>query len=157
MTLTDLYEEYELELRRYAGRLARDPDRAEDLVQEALIRAMGHLDLLGLLEPYQRRAWLYRTLKNLFLDEESARQREEALLEQMAQDVPLAGYRPQEIIWPDPFDLVPEKYRDLVRKRYVLGMTSQEIADELGIPAATVRSRLHLALKHLRRQEYKLR
>jgi DNA-directed RNA polymerase specialized sigma24 family protein len=36
-------------------------------------------------------------------------------------------------------------------------MTSQEIADELGIPAATVRSRLHLALKKLRLQGYKLR
>jgi RNA polymerase sigma-70 factor (ECF subfamily) len=157
MTLTDLYEEYELELRRYARRLARDPHRADDLVQEAFIRAMGHLDLLDLLEPYQRRAWLYRTLKNLFLDGESARQREEALIEQVAQDAPLAGYRPQEVIWPNPFDLVPEKYRDLVRKRYVLGMTSQEIADELGIPAATVRSRLHLALKKLRLQAYKLR
>jgi len=77
--------------------------------------------------------------------------------EQMAQDAPLAGYRPQEVIWPNPFDLVPEKYRDLVRKRYVLGMTSQEIASELGIPAATVRSRLHLALKKLRLQAYKLR
>jgi RNA polymerase sigma-70 factor (ECF subfamily) len=157
MTLTDLYEEYELELRRYARRLARDPHRADDLVQEAFIRAMGHLDLLDLLEPYQRRAWLYRTLKNLFLDGESARQREEALIEQVAQDAPLAGYRPQEVIWPNPFDLVPEKYRDLVRKRYVLGMTSQEIANELGIPAATVRSRLHLALKKLRLQAYKLR
>jgi RNA polymerase sigma-70 factor (ECF subfamily) len=157
MTLTDLYEEYELELRRYARRLARDPHRVDDLVQETYIRAMGHLDLLDLLEPYQRRAWLYRTLKNLFLDGESARQREEALIEQVAQDVPFASYRPQEVIWPNPFDLVPEKYRDLVRKRYILGMTSQEIASELGIPAATVRSRLHLALKKLRLQAYKLR
>jgi RNA polymerase sigma-70 factor (ECF subfamily) len=157
MTLTDLYEEYELELRRSARRWTRDAHRIDDLVQECFIRAMGHLDLLGLLEPYQRRAWLYRTLKNLFLDDESARQREEALIEQMAQDVPLAGYRPREVIWPNPFDLVPAKYRDLVRKRYVLGMTSQEIADELGIPAATVRSRLHLALKKLRLQGYKLR
>ena len=157
MTLTDLYEEYELELHRYARRWTRDPHQIDDLVQETFIRAMGHLDLLGLLEPYQRRAWLYRTLKNLFLDDVSARQRQEALIEQMAQDAPLAGYLPQEVIWPNPFDLVPEKYRDLVRKRYILGMTSQEIAEELGIPAATVRSRLHLAIKKLRLQAYKLR
>ena len=157
MTLTELYEEYERELRRYARRFTRDAQRIEDLVQECFIRAMGHLELLGLLEPYQRRAWLYRTLKNLFLDEESARRREEALVEQMAQEAPLAGYRPREVLWPNPFDLVPEKYRDLVRKRYVLGMTSQEIAEELGIPAATVRSRLHLALKKLRLQAHKLR
>lgn len=157
MTLTDLYEEYELELHRYARRWTQDPHRIDDLVQETFIRAMGHLDLLGLLEPYQRRAWLYRTLKNLFLDDVSARQRQEALIEQMAQDAPLAGYLPQEVIWPNPFDLVPEKYRDLVRKRYILGMTSQEIAEELGIPAATVRSRLHLAIKKLRLQAYKLR
>jgi RNA polymerase sigma-70 factor (ECF subfamily) len=157
MTLTDLYEEYEIELHRYARRWTRDPHRIDDLVQETFIRAMGHLDLLDLLEPYQRRAWLYRTLKNLFLDDVSARQRQEALIEQMAQDAPLAGYLPQEVISPNPFDLVPEKYRDLVRKRYILGMTSQEIAEELGIPAATVRSRLHLAIKKLRLQAYKLR
>ena len=157
MTLTELYEEYELELRRYARRWTRDAYRIDDLVQECFIRAMGHLELLGLLEPYQRRAWLHRTLKNLFLDQESARQREEALIEQMAQEAPLAGYLSQEVIWPNPFDLVPGKYRDLVRKRYILGMTSQEIASELGVPAATVRSRLHLALKKLRLQAYKLR
>ena len=157
MTLTDLYEEYEVQLRRYARRLTRDPHRVDDLVQETFIRAMGHLDLLDLLEPYQRRAWLYRTLKNLFLDGESASQRQEALIEQMAQDVPIAGYLPQEVISPNPFDLVPAKYRELVEKRYILGMTSQEIGEELGIPAATVRSRLHLALKKLRLQAYKLR
>ena len=157
MTLTDLYEEYEVQLRRYARRLTRDPHRVDDLVQETFIRAMGHLELLDLLEPHQRRAWLYRTLRNLFLDDESARQRQEALIEQMAQDVPVAGYLPQEVISPNPFDLVPEKYRDLVRKRYILGMTSQEIGEELGVPAATVRSRLHLALKKLRLQAHRLR
>jgi len=38
----------------------------------------------------------------------------------------------------------------------VLDMNSTEIAEQLGIPAATVRSRLHLAMKQMRRQRYKL-
>ena len=40
--------------------------------------------------------------------------------------------------------------------RYVLDMNSTEIGDELGLPAATVRSRLHLAMKHMRRQKHQL-
>ncbi len=50
----------------------------------------------------------------------------------------------------NPFDLIPEQYRDLFEKRYRLGMNSQEIAEALGIPAPTVRSRLHLGMKKLR-------
>jgi RNA polymerase sigma-70 factor (ECF subfamily) len=157
VTLTMLYREYETKLCRYASQLTHDADRAEDLVQETFIRAMGHLDLLGLLESYQQRAWLYRTLKNLFFDEQAARQRQHNLVEQLAWDIPAAGYVPQELLSPSPFDLIPERYRELFEKRYVLGMTSQEIGDELGIPAATVRSRLHLALKKLRLQAHKLR
>jgi RNA polymerase sigma-70 factor (ECF subfamily) len=157
MTLTDLYEEYETKLHRYARRLTRDSDRADDLVQETFIRAMGHLELLGLLKSYQRRAWLHRTLKNLFIDEQRSRQRQQDLIEQLAQETPLAGHLPPEVLSPNPFDLVPERYRELVEKRYVLGMTSREIAEELGVPAATVRSRLHLALKNLRLQKSRLR
>ena len=157
MTLTDLYEQYENELERYATRLTRDPHWADDLVQEAFIRAMGHLDLLALLKPYQRRAWFYRTLKNLFLDQTRSHQRQEALVEALAWDVPAAGYLPQEVVSPSPFDLVPERHRELVEKRFIYGMTSQEIAEELGIPAVTVRSRLHLAIKALRARQQELR
>ena len=57
----------------------------------------------------------------------------------------------------NPFDLVPEQYREIVEKRYVLGMTSREIGQELGLPAATIRSRLHLAMKALRRKKSRLR
>ena len=50
----------------------------------------------------------------------------------------------------DLLDGVPDGDRDLLDRRYVLGMNSREIGDDLGVPAATVRSRLHLAIKRLR-------
>jgi RNA polymerase sigma-70 factor (ECF subfamily) len=153
MTLADLYEEYEAILWRYAQSLGHDADRADDLVQETFIRAIGHLELLTLLKPYQRRAWLYRTLKNLFLDEQIARRRQATLVERLGQETSMAESPSPEFISANPMKFVPERYRELVEKRYILGMTSQEIAEELGIPAATVRSRLHLALKEARSHE----
>jgi RNA polymerase sigma-70 factor (ECF subfamily) len=157
MTLAELYEEYEAQLHRYAMQLTRrDAHWADDLVQDAFMRAMGHLELLELLQPYQRRAWLRRTLKNLFLDEHRASQRRQALVEQLAADAPGVSHISPRVAATNPFDLVPERYRELVQKRYVLGMTSQEIAQELGVPAATVRSRLHLAIKEMRLQKSEL-
>lgn len=150
MTLADLYEEYEGALMGYALRLSRDPHRADDLVQETFIRAMGHLELLGLLNKARRRSWLYRTLKNLFLDDVRTRDRETILVEKLARNA--AGDEQLSKVVPadDPFDLVPDRYRELFEKKFILGLTSREIAEELGIPAATVRSRIYLAMKEIR-------
>ncbi len=156
MTLTDLYQDYEGKLKNYARRLTGDSQQAEDLVQDTFIRAMGHLELLKILKPHQQQAWLYRTLKNLFFDEQNARRRQAAFIEGLTQEISAATYLIEEVISPNPFELVPDRYRDLFRKRYVLGMTSQEIAKELGLPPATVRSRLHLALKEVRAKKAKL-
>lgn len=156
MTFTDLYKEYERKLRRYAIRMVHDVHKADDLVQETFLRSMGHIMLLGQLNDYQRQAWLYRTLKNLVLDEQYARQREQILVDQLAQqakmiqDVQVDSNPMLDVLTKDIFDQVPKNYRELLYKHYVLGLNSQEIARELGIPAATVRSRLHLALKKLR-------
>ncbi len=156
MTLTGLYEQFEKKLHRYATRLVKDSHKAEDLVQETFIRAMGHLELLKQLNRHQRQAWLCRVLKNLFLDEQRARQREEFLMEQLSQQaqlmeqVRLNSHPMLQVLQKDLLDQIPERYRELLYKHYVLGMTSKEIAEELRIPAATVRSRLHLALKKLR-------
>ena len=150
LTIRDLYDEYEARLHRYALSLARDHDRADDLVQETMIRAMGNLVLLGQLNRYQRQAWMYRVLKNLFIDQERARQRREVLVERLARQTdpdsaPVAAMLARELM-----EQVPERYRDLLHKRYILGQTSVEIGRDLGIPAATVRSRLYLARKWLR-------
>jgi RNA polymerase sigma-70 factor (ECF subfamily) len=150
LAIGDLYDEYEARLHRYASNLARDPDRADDLVQETLIRAMGNLVLLSQLNRHQRQAWLYRVLKNLFIDQERSRQRQAVLVEQLAwqaelDSAPVAALLAQEV-----FELVPERYREVLYDRYILGYTSEEIGRKQGVPAATIRSRLYLARKWLR-------
>jgi len=150
VTLTELYETYENKLRRYAAGLTRDPHWAEDLVQDTFVRAMGHLDLLGTLKPYQQRAWLYRTLKNLYLDGLSARQREQELVDQLAREARSSPSLEDLVLSSDPLALIPERFREVVVQRYMLGMNSREIGEALGIPAATVRSRLYLAIQEAR-------
>ncbi len=157
MIIAELYTDHTAELQRYALRLARDPAWAADLVQDTFIRAMGHAELLGQLERQQRRAWLYRTLKNRFFDEQLRRQRHEKLLEQIGRENLCQQRRMEDLVVPNPFELVPPQYREIVEKHYRWGQSSEEIAAELGIPAATVRSRLHLAMKKLRFQQAKFK
>jgi RNA polymerase sigma-70 factor (ECF subfamily) len=150
LTIAELYEEYDSQLRRYATSLTRDSHRAGDLVQETFIQALTYLELLKQLNRYQRRAWLYRVLKNRFIDQQRAHQREQALLERLADLIEVEDSLFVDARLYGLFDRVPERYRDLLKQRYVLGMTSEEIGHEMGVPAATVRSRLRLAIKWLR-------
>jgi RNA polymerase sigma-70 factor (ECF subfamily) len=156
MTLDELYDEHESILYGYALRLTRDPDRADDLVQDTLVRAMGHLSLLAMLARPQQQAWLYRTLKHLFLDEEQRRRRLADLLQEIARESGFQRNAAGREVMIDPFEQVPERFRDVVEMHYRWGMTSHEIATQLEIPAATVRSRLHLALKEMRRKRHHL-
>ena len=73
MTIEELYDELGPRLRRYATSLSRDGAMADDLLQETFIRATVHRALLRELNPHRRQAWLYRVLKNVFIDEQRAR------------------------------------------------------------------------------------
>ena len=149
--IADLYTTEREALLRYAESLTRDRSRAEDLVQEAFVRAMSHLDRLRELTRGQQRGWLYRVVKNRFIDgvrrAERWRPVASALRRAAAQtaDPVLADVRLWELL-----DRVPETYREVLHDRFVLGMTGAEIGEKLGIPAATVRSRLRLAAAWMR-------
>lgn len=155
-TLEELYREYAEGLQAYASRLTRDSQAAEDLVQEAFIRTLGHLQLLEQLNVHQRRAWLCQTVKRLFLDRWASRAREAAAIAQLSLET--EGYVPP--VEPDLLATllarVPESCRQVLEMRYSLGMNSTEIGEELGLPPATVRSRLHLAIARLRAAQDKL-
>ncbi len=150
LDIARLFDEYESRLHRYAHRLTRDDAAASDLVQETFVRAMSNMNQLQSMNPHQRQAWMYKVLKNRFLDQYRSRQREQALMQRLAD------------LTEEPYDLatnltvqgamerVPEIYREVLHMRYALDMSSEQIGMKLGIPSATVRSRLHLAMKWLR-------
>ena len=147
ITITELYEEYAAGLRRFASSLGHDADQADDLVSETILQAMSHLHVLETLAPYQRKAWLFRVLKNRFIDQYRASQRQAALVNQMAWIERLSAPTP---FSQDVLAQVPLRYRELLHMSYILGMTSEEIGLKLGVPAATVRSRLRMAIQWLR-------
>ena len=147
LTIADLFAEFESGLSRYAGGLARDTDKANDLVSETFLQAMTHLPLLQQLNTYQRKSWLYRVLKNRFIDQRRAERRAQILVEQLAWMNALAA---PAALGQDVLTQAPAQYRQVLHLHYVLEMTSEEIGLKLGIPPATVRSRLRLAIKWLR-------
>ena len=63
----DLFEEHFQAVYNYAVTLAYDQDWAEDLTQDAFIRAHASLKRLG--PPYNFRAWVFRIVHNRFIDE----------------------------------------------------------------------------------------
>ena len=147
ITITEIYEGLAAELRRFALSLTREDSAADALVSETMLKAMANLPLLGELAQYQRRAWLYRVLKNLFFDGLRTQRRQAALLERLGRmDAEPALYA----LPPELLEQVPERFRELLNLRFCLGMSSEEIGEKLGIPAATARSRLHLAIQWLR-------
>ncbi len=152
LELGDLYEEFEQAMLRFATSISGSRDSAEDLVHEAFLRAMAHLPLLGRLKRHQRRSWLFTTLKRIHLDEVAARQRREALSERLGRWNDVTAEDSYQLDDLAVLDLVPPQHRALVIQRYLAGMSSQEIGRQLGVPAATVRSRLHQATKRIRQR-----
>ena len=98
-------------LQRQALKLTREPDAAEDLVQETFIRCLNHLQLIAQLNRRQRRTWLGQTLQHIYLDRYRSRQREAPLAQKLVLEIepaPTPDYSKAEL---DPFDLIPAKDR----------------------------------------------
>ena len=156
LSFAELFDEHEGPLRRYAATLVRDQERTEDLVQETFVRAWRHLPLLRLLTQPQRRAWLRNVLRNLFIDQCRRAAREQLLLSQLvhrsAQPAASADDQLLPLQIEGLLNTLPEPLRELWCRRYRDGMSGVELARALGVPPATVRSRLHAARQHLRRQ-----
>ena len=149
MNLEELYEEFEAALRGYAFSLAHDSHTAADLTQETFLRATANALLLEQLGRNQRRRWLYSTLKNIFFDQYRRSRMYDTILAQMRVSIEseTAVLSVEDLSF---LDGVPERDRDILIERFVHGSTSAEIASDLGIPAATVRSRIRITLNRVR-------
>ncbi len=66
--IEELYKKYHQELIGWCRNMTGNLHTAEELVQEAFLRAMLHEGVLASLQDQQCRSWLYRTVKNLYVD-----------------------------------------------------------------------------------------
>ncbi len=148
---------------RFARSLTRDAAEADDLVQEAFVKALAAFDSYE--EGTNCKAWLFRIVRNTFINQVRARRRE-VVVEEVPEglgglsgwaDAPafrdpqaaalLAATRQQ---LEAALEGLPTDFRTAVELSDVEGLTYQEIADVMGTPIGTVMSRLYRGRRLMR-------
>lgn len=148
--LEELYQKHYRELYRYCLAACRNPGTAEDLVQEAFVRALTHADTFSLLGPQQQRAWLYKTVRNLLYDRYRRYKQLETLLAAAEEETAATddGYTAVEIALL--LSQLPDRERSLVQMRYLEGYNATELGKLFGEPPSTIRARLRRARQLLK-------
>jgi RNA polymerase sigma-70 factor (ECF subfamily) len=147
-------------LYRVARRLARDPQRAEDLVQETYVRAIRSWASFDL-QDHGIRPWLLRIMHNLHYSRADRDRKQPLAVEQEHLDAASATESPdlerldldrldQQLV--RALDQLPAEYQTVLMLWAIDGLSYKEIAEAVGIPIGTVMSRLHRARQRLSEQ-----
>jgi len=157
---------------RFALRLSRDPDTAQDLVQETFLRAYRSWDSYTV--GTRAKSWLFTICRNVFLRGEERLQRHEELVSARAEEDPRSISRetavfmaasdrdPEGAFWSRvvddevlrAVDALPPEFRDVVVLSDLESLSYEEIASIMEIPVGTVKSRLYRGRRLLQKSLY---
>lgn len=137
----------------YALRLTSgDRPRAEDLVQETLLRAWQHPESL---DPGRGsvRAWLFTTARNLAIDAWRRRSARGEIITDSPPEVPALDETERAVeqwLVAEALDRLSGPHREVLVDCFYQGRSVAEVSARLGIPPGTVKSRTYYALRALR-------
>lgn len=144
---------------RVAYLVVRDPSEAEDVTQDAFVKAYRSLDRFRAESPF--RPWLLRIVRNEALNRVRSTKRRESFALQLANDPVSGDAAPSpetEVMSQDErgrllslIEALPERYRSVIVHRYLLDLSEEETSEILGLPVGTVKSRSSRAVERLRR------
>jgi RNA polymerase sigma-70 factor (ECF subfamily) len=146
-------------LRPFAITLTRDAEEAKDLVQETMFRALANKDKYNV--GTNIKAWLYTIMRNIFINNYRRRSKQATIFDSTPNDYLLnlsQGAVTNEAIASINMKEVQQAIHelpDIFRNPFLLyfdGFKYQEIADMLGEPLGTIKSRIHFARKLLKNQ-----
>ena len=139
-------------LHAVAHRILRDTDLAEDATQQALLAIWR--DLPQLRDPARFDAWSYRLLVRACYAEAGRTRRWAPNVRVLPADEPDEEDSLSSVVDRDQlergFRRLSIDHRAVVVLHHYLDLPLPEVADVLGVPAGTVRSRLHHAMRGLR-------
>jgi RNA polymerase sigma-70 factor (ECF subfamily) len=149
-----LYEHYGDTLYGVAYKVVRDEELAQDILQESFIKIWNKAHTY---DPGKAKlfTWLFRITRNTSIDKlRSLSNKAEKEIQIDVSDVYNVG---EENIRPELMDMkkqlgkIEPKYQIVLEALFFEGMTQQEASEELGIPLGTVKSRLKIGLRELRK------
>jgi RNA polymerase sigma-70 factor, ECF subfamily len=139
-------------LHAVAHRILRDIDLAEDATQQALLNIWR--DLPQLRDPARFDAWSYRLLVRACYAEGTRARRWAPNVRLLPADEPEVAEGMSSVVDRDQlergFRRLSIDHRAVVVLHHYLDLPLDEVADVLGVPAGTVRSRLHHAMRGMR-------
>lgn len=159
-----MYDRYKHDLYRYLVFLTRDETESEDLFQETWLRVARHMEKVDDIK--QLKAWILTIATNLYRDGLRKKKVRKLFLEKLEKDTSLYPVS-VDGLQPDPanntecemslrnvmrtLDRLPEKLRRVFVLREIEGFSYDQIASMLRLSAGTVKSRVHRAVKKIRR------
>ncbi len=152
--LEALYDAYHRQALGLAYHLLQDQGDAEEVVQDAFLAAWRNADSY---DPAKgsTRTWILTFVRNRAIDRLRARRSgvataldeqqpdERDLFDEVAKNIEAARARRA-------LQELPQEQRQVIGLAYFAGLTQNEIAERLAIPAGTVKSRIRLGLNRLR-------
>jgi len=130
-------------LLRYARALTQDDDRARDLWQETAARVLAARTVPA--EARAARVWLFRILRNAFIDDRRRQRPAGAVELAEAAGAAVFGHDARliaEMTVRQALERLPEEQRELVGLVDIVGFSYADAAESLGLPIGTVMSRL---------------
>ena len=160
--LSDIMRQHNRRMFRIARSILRNDAEAEDIVQDAFVKAFTELGTLR--EPASAAAWLARITANLAISRVRQLKRRGRIvladgeLEDRPSDMETEQHTPERLtamgdvrrLLENAIDRLPDGFREVFMLRVVEHMSVDETATTLGVLAATVKSRLHRAKAMLR-------
>lgn len=149
-----LYEHYADTLLGVANKVVRDEDLAQDILQESFVKIWKKSDSY---DPSKAKlfTWLFRITRNTAIDKlRSVSTKSDKEIQIDVSDVYNLGVdstRPEFMDVRENLDKIEPKYQIVLDALFFQGMTQQEASDELDIPLGTIKSRLKIGLRELRK------
>lgn len=146
-------------LKPFAINLTRDSEAAQDLFQETLYKALANHEKYN--TGTNIKAWLFTIMRNIFINDYRRKSKQKTIFDNTPNDY-LLDYKQSTVSNDAESDMRLKEVRKAVEelpeifktpfKLYFDGYKYNEIADALGEPLGTIKSRIHFARKLLKEQ-----
>jgi RNA polymerase sigma-70 factor, ECF subfamily len=154
VNIAHVLESHRANMTRTAYAIVRDRDAAEDVVQEAMLRALSH----GIASDGNIGGWLYRVTRNLALDHNRAGDQRLRCDVSDYRDMPDGELSQSDAMEDEErslriraaLHLIPASLGTIVTLRYFHGMSHRQISARLGITEQAAKIRMHRAKRALR-------